>query len=134
MSMVGFTCIPTRLLTPMHFKNHQNNRMDAKSDVYLYTNHFFITRVFKNFRSYRTEGNNQYTDSSCHKPSRDNSMKSKPHKDKFFGALAKLRKVIIGFVMFVRQSTPLFFLVEQLFFYWTELYEIRYLSIFRKYF
>jgi hypothetical protein len=32
----------------MHFKDHQNNRMDEKSDVHLYINHFFIALMFKN--------------------------------------------------------------------------------------
>ena len=128
-SMVGFTCIPTRLLTPVHFKDHQNNQMDEKSDVHLYINHFFIALMFKIFRSYRSWGNNQYIDSSCHKLPRANSVQS-VRRQIFRG----VRKIAKSFFMLVRQSAHLFSLVEQIFPHWTHFYEIRYLSIFRKYF
>ena len=91
--------------------------MDEKNDVHLYINHFFIALMFIKFRSYRTTENNQHIDSSCHKLSRDNSIQSSPYEGNVLGALTKLRKVIISFVMFVCQSTHLFSLVEQLFSY-----------------
>jgi heme/copper-type cytochrome/quinol oxidase subunit 4 len=48
------------------------------------------------------------------------------------GALAKLRKATIGFVMSIRLSVRPFFRMEQLGFHWTNFHDIQYLSIFRK--
>jgi len=46
----------------------------------------------------------------------------------FLGAFAKLRKATIGFIMPVRLSVRM----EHPASYWSDFYEIRYLSIFRK--